>query len=196
MLAWRTTAFVNCTHRIGFRMSEFFCKIDENFGGFISWKTQTELSCTRWTAHNRSVVLVTCVTANNGLPRSIMQLILLQHGYWTFVIILFGPFARLFFNLATCKEELLSQICIHSWSCRASILEGEGATFHRMNRCKFLRGNHCRAIETFYHWDLPLGLLVLDAFFHSAAWKNSEKDLMVNFFHAYWYRGGNCNCLL
>ena len=40
MSAWRATAFVNFTHRIGFRMSELFRKIDENFGGSISWNTQ------------------------------------------------------------------------------------------------------------------------------------------------------------
>ena len=40
MLAWRATAFVNFTHRIGFRMSEPFHKIDEDFGGSISWDTQ------------------------------------------------------------------------------------------------------------------------------------------------------------
>ena len=33
-----------------------------------------------------------------------------------------------------------------------------------MNWCKFLWGNPCRAIETFYHWDFPLGLWVIDAF--------------------------------
>ena len=83
----------------------------------------------------------------------------------------------------------------HSWSCSTSILEG--AIFHRMSYCKFLWGNPCTAIETFYHW----GSFLWDfgssmVFAHSAAWKNSETDLMVNFFHAYWYRGGNCNCLL
>ena len=31
---------VNFTHRIGFRMSELFRKIDEDFGGSISWNTQ------------------------------------------------------------------------------------------------------------------------------------------------------------
>ena len=39
MSAWRTTAFVNCTHRIGFCVSELFRKIDEDFGGTISWNT-------------------------------------------------------------------------------------------------------------------------------------------------------------
>ena len=40
MSAWRNTAFVNWTHRIGFRVSELFRKIDEDFGGSISWNTQ------------------------------------------------------------------------------------------------------------------------------------------------------------
>ena len=40
MLTWRITALVNWTHRIGFRMSELFLKIDEDFDGSISWNTQ------------------------------------------------------------------------------------------------------------------------------------------------------------
>ena len=40
MSAWRITAFVNWTHRIGFRMPELFRKIDEDFGGSTSWNTQ------------------------------------------------------------------------------------------------------------------------------------------------------------
>ena len=40
MPAWRTTAFVNFTHRIGFRMLELFSKIDKDFGRSISWNTQ------------------------------------------------------------------------------------------------------------------------------------------------------------
>ena len=40
MSAWRTTAFANFTHRIGFRVSKLFRKIDEDFGGSIFWNTQ------------------------------------------------------------------------------------------------------------------------------------------------------------
>ena len=40
MLAWRTTAFMNRTHRIGFRMFEHFRKIDKDFSVSISWSTQ------------------------------------------------------------------------------------------------------------------------------------------------------------
>ena len=148
-LVWRAIIFVNFTLLIGFCISELFRKIDDNFGGSMSWKTQPQLPCIRWTAPNRSVALrvtgvtagsprsvVTFVTVDNGLPRSIMQLILLQHGYCTFVIILFGPFTRLFINLTMCIWALFTQTGNHSWSCRTSILEG--ATFHKMSYCKFL----------------------------------------------------------
>ena len=42
----------------------------------------------------------------------------------------------------------------HSWSCRTSILEG--VIFHKKNCCKFLQGNPCKNIETFYHWGFCL----------------------------------------
>ena len=72
----------------------------------------------------------------------------------------------------------------HSWSCRTSILEG--ATFHKMSYCKFLWGNPCKAIETFYHWDSFLWDFGFSTHFsHSAAWKNSETNSVVSFLHAY-----------
>ena len=37
ILIWRAIAFVNFTRWIGFCMSELFCKIDDNFGGSMSW---------------------------------------------------------------------------------------------------------------------------------------------------------------
>ena len=40
ILVWRAIAFVNLTRWIGFCMSEFFRKIDDNFGSSMSWKTQ------------------------------------------------------------------------------------------------------------------------------------------------------------
>ena len=38
-----------------------------------------------------------------------MPITLLQHSYCTFVIILFGPFSRLFMNLTMCERALLSK---------------------------------------------------------------------------------------
>ena len=46
---------------------------------------------------------VTLVTVDNRLPYVFVQIILLQHGYCTFVIILFEPFSRLFINLTMCE---------------------------------------------------------------------------------------------
>ena len=64
-----------------------------------------------------------------------------HHSFWTFRWVVHQP--------GDARESTFHQICNHSWTCRTSILEG--ATFHRMNWCKFLWGNPCKAIETFYH---------------------------------------------
>ena len=118
MFAWRTTALVNLTHRIGFRMFELFRKIDEDFVGSISWNTQPQLSCN------------------------------FQHCHCTFVTILFRLFARLFINLAMRTRAPFPNLHLFL-VCRTSTLED--AIFHRMEWCKFLWGNPCTAVETFFH---------------------------------------------
>ena len=71
MSAWRTTDFVNFTHRIGFRMSELFRKID--FGGFVPWKTQP--NC-RVLGSNRSLFqLMTGITIDIGSSRSLVTFV-------------------------------------------------------------------------------------------------------------------------
>ena len=132
MLAWLTTAFVNRTHHIGFRMPELFRRIDEDFCGSKSWNTQP----------NCRVIFNTATS-------------------------LLSPFFEDLFpgcsSTWRCGQEHFSQICIHSRTCRTSILED--ATFHRMEWGKFLWGNPCKAIKTFYHWDLWFSM----HFSHSAA---------------------------
>ena len=78
-------------------------------------KYTTQVSCVGWSTSTRSSFqlmtgvtflirsprsVVTLVTVDNRLPYIFMPIILLQHGYCTFVIILFGTFTRLFINLA------------------------------------------------------------------------------------------------
>ena len=53
--------------------------------------------------------VVIFVTVDNSLPYIFVPIILLQHGYCTFVIVLFGPFTRLFINLTMCVRALLSK---------------------------------------------------------------------------------------
>ena len=85
-----------------------------------------------------------------------------HHSHCTFVTILVRPFARLFFNLAMRIRALFPLTCIPFRTCRTSILED--AIIHRMEWCKFLRGNPGTAVEPFFPLGLlPLGLLVLDA---------------------------------
>ena len=125
-------------------------------------------------------------------PYILAPIILFQHNYCTLVIILFRPFTRLFINLTVCIRAHFN----HSWSCRTNILEGV-FSFHRTSCCKFLWGNPCKTNDTFYHWDFFLWDFGFSTLFsHSAAWKNSKTCSTVSFFHACWYRGGNCNCLL
>ena len=87
-------------------------------------KHTTLLACIRWSTSSRSSFqlmtgvtilvrsprsVVTFVTVDNRLPYVFMPIILLQHSYCTLVIILFGPFTRLFINLMVCIRALLSK---------------------------------------------------------------------------------------
>ena len=93
MLAWRNTASVSWTHRIGFSMFELFRKIDEDFGGSISWNTQP--SCREFF--------------------NIATTILSPFLFWVF--------ARLFVNLAMCIRALFRESATFFLTCRTSTLE-------------------------------------------------------------------------
>ena len=84
-----------------------------------------------------------------------MMLILLQHGHCTFVTILFGLFARLFFNLAMRTRALFTKSATTLGLVEQAFWRMP--LFYRMNWGKFLWGNPCSAIETFYHWTLSSG---------------------------------------
>ena len=120
---WRAMAFVNFTRWIDFCMSDLLGKIDVHFGGSMSWKTQpncrafddlhwkgpwfdswrvsrfttgcTVPSCSSWSI----VILV-------GNRSSFLPITFLQKSHSTFVIIIFGPFSRLFINLTMCEWAL------------------------------------------------------------------------------------------
>ena len=116
---------------------------------------------------------MTGVTLYNGSHRSIVtfvigsqQVAMFYHASHTSSTLLLHFchysfctfFTRLFINLTMCIRALFPKSDNHSWSCRTSSLEG--ATLHRMKKCKFLCGNPLHG-----HRDiLPLGLRVLDAF--------------------------------
>ena len=76
------------------------------------------MSCTQQVCGARDVC-----QGKNGFLRSIVQLMLLQHGYCTFVTILFRPFARLFVTLAMRIRALFSKLASLFRTCRTSILE-------------------------------------------------------------------------
>ena len=53
--------------------------------------------------------LVNFVAVDNRMPYISVQIILLQHGHCTFVIILLGPFTTLFINLTMCIRALFTK---------------------------------------------------------------------------------------
>ena len=72
-----------------------------------------------------------------------------QHSHCTSVTILFKPFARPLINLAMRIRALFPKSASILQLVEQVILED--ATFHRMEWCKFLWGNPCTAVETFFH---------------------------------------------
>ena len=125
-----------------------------DFGGSISWNTQPNCRVLWWVSiHNRS-------------PCSLVMLILLQHSHCTLVTILFRPVAGLFVNLAMRIRALFTKSASIFWLVEQALwrmplfTEWSGASSFDPLRWS-LHGN--RAI--FPLGLLPLGILVLDAFF-------------------------------
>ena len=200
ILAWRAMAFVNFTRWFP-HVPVHFRRTD--FGGVMSWNTQPNCRASddrRWDdASPKFLSLLLSGFPGRSWHSSVTGPLSCQSPFFSKGTALLSSFFLDFFSavhqLDGVRMSTFPQTRNHSWSCTTSTLEG--ATFHKTSCCKFLWGNPCKAIVTFYHWDFFLwdfGLTMI--FAHSAAWKNSETDLIVNFFHAYWYRGGNCNCLL
>ena len=140
---------MNFPHRIGFRMFELFRKIDEDFGGSISWNTQPNCR-----AFDESF--------STGLP-----VLPCCSSFFNTATALLSP---LFLDLCwavrqprDARKSTFPQICNHSWTCRTIILEE--AIFHRMKWCKFLCGTSLQDHRNILPLGiLPLGLRVFDAF--------------------------------
>ena len=111
---WRAKAFVNVTRWIGFCMSELFRRID--FGDVMSWNTHCRALDDRRPAGPRFNSWSRFLSGRSDLSWllpwlttgcrtfSCQSFILFQHSHCTFVIILFGPFTRLFINLTVCPK--------------------------------------------------------------------------------------------
>ena len=88
-----------------------------------------------------------------------------QHSNCTFVTILFGPFARLFINLAMRIRALFPKPATTLGLVEQAFWRMP--FFHRMNCASSFEVIPCRVIETFFHWDRDFGFSTL--FAHSAA---------------------------
>ena len=121
---WRAIAFVNFTHRIGFCMSELLRKIDDNFSGSMSWKTQPncrvfdELHPTgpwfdSWRL-SRSTTGCPVLSCNSYFFNKATAL--LSSFFLDLYLVVHQP--------DDVHTSTFHQICNHSWSWRTSILEG------------------------------------------------------------------------
>ena len=166
MLAWRNTALVNRTHRIGFSVFELFRKIVVDFGGSISWDTQPNCH------------------------------VLFQHSHCTFVTFLLRPFAWLFNQPGGVHKSTFPKICIHFRTCKTSILEDAIFHRMEWCKFLWGRSLHgSRAIFPLGLLPLEL-LVPDAFFTLCCVEEILEKDSAVSILHAYSSRVGNCNCLL
>ena len=197
ILVWRAIAFANFTRWIG------VCAHPENrLRRLHVLKYATQWPCIRWSTlrWSSSQLLITLLirlpwstVTLVGDKSSFMTITFPQYSHCTFVIILFGPFSRLFINLTMCewalfpkRQPLLVLWNKHSGGCHF---------FTKWVAASSPKGTPCKVIGTFSRWDSfswYFGFSML--FSHSAAWKNSETGSAVSFLHVYWH--GNCNCLL
>ena len=110
--------------------------------------------------------VVTFVTVHNKLHYIFVPIILLQHGYCTFVIILFGPLTRLFINLTMCIRALFPKRLLEQefWTVPLFTEWVDASSFEVILTRP---SKHSIQLGLF-----PLGLLVLDAFPSFCCMKN------------------------
>ena len=171
----------------------------------------TQLSCVRWLTSSRSSFqlmitilirssrsVVTFTMVDNRLPYIFVPIILLLHSYCTLVFLhsFWTFFTRLFINLTVCTRALFPKtgkpllvLYEQAFGRVPLVTDWVVASSFKVILAKPSRHS---TTGTSILWDFGFSML----FSHSAAWKNSEMYSTVSFFHAYWYRGGNYNCLL
>ena len=170
----------------GLGMSVPFRRID--FGGVMSWNTQPKCRASerltfRWILSQFLITslprFLRSIVTLVGNRFSVVPTILLQHGYCTLVIIRFGPFRRLFINLDRCANE-------HFFPKPTTTLGLVEQAFWRVplftkwtgaSSFEVILARQSRHSATGTSSSGTLGFSMI--FAHSAAWKNSETDLMV-----------------
>ena len=186
IVVWRAIAFVNFTRWIGLCMFMLFRRID--FGGFMSWKTQPKCRAfddrrpvgprfNSWWQVSRFI---------SGRPDLSWLLSRLTTSCHTFSC---QPFL---INMATA---LLSSFFLYfllvwssTWRCAYEHLSTKFASTLGLVEQAFWR------VPLFTEWIGASSFEVILA-------KSSRHSTAATFFsgvifHAYWYRGENCNCLL
>ena len=135
------------------------------------------------------------VKVDNKLPYVFVPIILLQHVYCTFVNILLGPFTRLFINLTMCIRALFTKfattLCLVEQAFRRvpSFTEWVIASSFKVILARPSRRSTTRTLTFGTSGPRWFSFILLHERIRRRIW-------WCNFYHAYWYRGGNCSCLL
>ena len=129
-----------------------------------------------------------------GNRSSFLPVTFLQYCYCTFFILLFGPFfIRLFINLTVCIRALFTKPATTLGLVEQAFWRVPFFTkwvFASSSKVILARPSRHSTIGTFSsgtsgsRW---FSLILLHE-------RIRKRILMVSFFHAYWYRSGNCNC--
>ena len=112
---------------------------------------------------------------------SSLPITLFQHSHSTFVIIRFRPFRRLFINLTMCERALLPKPTTTLGLVVQALWRVPFFTewvIASSSKVILARPSWHSTTGAFYLWNFGSSMV----FAHSTAWKNSETDLMVNFF--------------
>ena len=124
-----------------------------------------------------------------------MPITFLQYSHCTFVIILFGPFSRLFIDLTMCERALLPKptttlgLVEQTFWRVPFFTEWSGASSFQVNLAWQSRHSTTGTFSSGTSGSRWLSIILPHE-------RIRRRIRLCRFFHAYSYRGGNCNCLL
>ena len=155
MSAWRATAFSNFTHWIGFRMFEPFRKIDQDFGGTISWNTQPNCRV------HFSIATALLSPFFLDLVKQFFNLVMRMRALFT-------------------KSATIPRLVEQAFWTVPLFTEWTGARSFGVTLARPSRHSTTGTLDAF--------LILLH--------ERTRRRIQLSFLHAYWFRDGNCKCLL
>ena len=143
----------------------------------------------------RNPIVVYLMSRVQRSHRSIVSLMLLQHSHCTFATIIFGPFARLFFNLTMRIRALFPKptttlgLVEQAFWRLPFFTEWIGASSFEVILAGPSRHSTTGTLASGTSGSRWFSLTLSHE-------RTRRRIRRLSILHAYWYRDGNCNCLL